>query len=137
MSVIPRRHLLALPCALAAGLRAAARTVRGRFTKGGTLITPEGRRIKLDGDESARKVYDDERLEGVDFEVEGEFKGDVFVAEPIHKRPLWAWRNGERRMVTYWCWVCFIRTYAPGPCWCCQAEFELDFKDPSAKDPTP
>ena len=98
--MIPRRHLLALPCALAAQLRAAARTVRGRFVKGGTLVTPEGRRIKLDGDESARKVYDDERLEGVDFEVEGDFKGDVFVAEPIHKRPLWAWRNGERRMVS-------------------------------------
>lgn len=111
--------------------------MRGRFVTGGTLVTPEGKKITLDGDESAQRVYQDERLEGVDFEVVGEFKDGKFVAQPIHLRPMWAYRNGERLMVTYWCWVCFIRTYAPGPCWCCQDPFVLDYKDPSAKDPTP
>lgn len=134
--MILRRTLLFL-APLAARLRAAERTLRGRFVTGGTLVTPDDRKVRLGGDESALKVYQDERLEGVDFEVVGELKDGVFVADPIHLRPLWAYRDGERRMVTYWCWVCFIRTWAPGPCWCCQAEFDLDFKDPSAKDPTP
>jgi hypothetical protein len=40
-------------------------------------------------------------------------------------------------MVTYWCQVSYIRTYAPGECWCCQDDTALDLKDPNSKDPTP
>jgi hypothetical protein len=33
-------------------------------------------------------------------------------------------------MITYWCDVCSIRAYTPGPCVCCQQETTLDLRDP-------
>ena len=35
-----------------------------------------------------------------------------------------------RKMITYWCDVCFIRAYAPGPCVCCPRETTLELRNP-------
>ena len=130
-----RRALFLVP--LAAWAAAAKTVVRGKFAAVGQLITPKGR-VKLNGDEATQKVLADPRLNGVDFEAVGEFTKDgQFEIAPIHERALWAYLNGQRLMVTYWCPVCYIRTYSPGECWCCQDDTQLDFKDPNAKDPTP
>jgi hypothetical protein len=42
-------------------------------------------------------------------------------------------QGGRLKYVTYWCEVCSIRSYAPGPCWCCQRETTLDLRDPDEK----
>ena len=39
-------------------------------------------------------------------------------------------KDGHVKVITYWCDVCSIRTYTPGPCWCCQKETLLDLRDP-------
>lgn len=133
-----RRALILAPmAALALQAEAKSTVVRGKFTATGQLTTPKGK-VKLTGDEETRKVLADPRLNGVDFEALGTFtKNNEFTIDPIHTRAIWAYRDGQRLMVTYWCGVCYIRTYAPGECWCCQDDTQLDFKDPNSKDPTP
>jgi predicted RNA-binding protein with PUA domain len=39
-------------------------------------------------------------------------------------------RDGRLKMVTYWCDICSIRTYIPGPCMCCQKYTDLDLRMP-------
>lgn len=123
--------------ALGWGLKG-AESIRGRFETGGTLIDPQGRRIRLTGDDPTKLVLNDARLQGMDLEALGTRGGEgSFTVGPIHERNLWVYRKGERLMVTYWCDICYIRTYSPGQCWCCQEDTKLDLKDPNSKDPTP
>ena len=80
-------------------------------------------------------VLKDPRLAGADFEALGQSSGPSgFRIDPIHTRALYAYRNGARLMVTYWCDVCYIRTYSPGVCWCCQDQTRLDLIDPATVD---
>ena len=55
---------------------------------------------------------------------------DQFVVDPIHTRAMFVHKDGHVKVITYWCDVCSIRTYTPGPCWCCQKETLLDLRDP-------
>ena len=55
---------------------------------------------------------------------------DHFVLDPNHARTVLAHNHGKTKMITYWCDVCSIRAYAPGPCVCCQKETTLDLRDP-------
>ncbi|MBY0504592.1 MAG: hypothetical protein K2X03_11825 [Bryobacteraceae bacterium] len=131
-----RRALLLAPLAAFAA-EAPKSAVRGKFLAPGELTTPKGK-VQLRGDEATEKVLADPRLNGMDFEALGRFtEANRFVINPIHERAIWAYRNGQRLMVTYWCPVCYIRTYSPGECWCCQDDTQLDLKDPNSKDPTP
>lgn len=115
-----------------------AESVRGRFEAGGAIVDSQGRRTKLTGDDPTKLVLNDARLNGMDLEALGSRSGEgSFAVGPIHERNLWVHRKGERLMVTYWCDICYIRTYSPGQCWCCQEETKLDLKDPNSKDPTP
>ena len=133
-----RRALIFAPLfALALKADAPKTAVRGKFNAVGQLTTPKGK-VKLKGDEATEKVLADARLNGMDFEALGRFtKDNEFTISPIHERAIWAYRAGQRLMVTYWCPVCYIRTYSPGECWCCQDDTLLDLKDPNSKDPTP
>ena len=117
-------------------------TLRGRFQIPGIVTTGQGKKIKLTGDEPTMLVLNDPRLNGLDFEAVGEFQGPgnkvgAFVINPIHLRAMWIYKNNQRLMVTYWCDICYIRTYSPGQCWCCQEDTRFDPKDPNSKDPTP
>ena len=42
-------------------------------------------------------------------------------------------KNGRIYLPHYFCQVCNITAYAPGPCWCCQAEFE--FREKETEEP--
>ena len=134
-----RRALIFVPFSpLILRAEAGKSTVRGKFSTVGTVTTANGKKVKLSGDEETTKVLADPRLNGHDFEALGRFtKDNQFEISPIHERAIWAYRDGQRMMVTYWCPVCYIRTYSPGICWCCQDDTKLDFKDPNSKDPTP
>ena len=133
-----RRALIFAPFTVLALRGEASKTaLRGKFSVPGQLSTAKGK-IKLTGDEATEKVLGDPRLNGFDFEALGRFtKANEFAIDPIHERAIWAYRGGQRLMVTYWCGVCYIRTYSPGECWCCQDDTQLDLKDPNSKDPTP
>ena len=115
--------LLALP----AVCQARKESVRGKLIDGPALQTKEGRVIRLEGDEPTLGVLKDSRIVGSDFEVAGSFTtAEQFMIDPIHLRSMFVHKDGKKLMITYWCGVCYIRTYTPGICWCCQDETELD-----------
>jgi len=87
--------------------------------------------ISLDGDAPTQGVLNDKRLAGFDLEVKGHFTApDQFLVDPIHTKAMFVHRDGHVKVITYWCDTCSIRTYTPGPCWCCQKETTLDLRDP-------
>ena len=132
-----RRHLLfaaglpflRFPCS--AALESA--TVRGQLGQsadGQPVLETEGRQVYLQGDEATTDVLSDERLKGTDFEAIGHFKSpDHFEINGIHTRSMFVHKAGQRLLITYWCDVCYIRTYSPGKCVCCQKYTDLDLRE--------
>ncbi|HET8549124.1 MAG TPA: hypothetical protein VFL57_14000 [Bryobacteraceae bacterium] len=133
-----RDFLLFAPVAVTAA-RAAGDSVRGTLTKSGAgkpaVKTRDGRLVELIGDNPTMLVLSDQRLAGADFEAVGQRKSpDVLEIAPIHTRAMFVHKAGKRLAVSYWCDICYIRTWAPGKCWCCQEETRLDPVDPATLD---
>lgn len=110
-------------------------TIRGtllqRPGKPPAVETADHHIISLDGDEPTKGVLNDKRLAGFDLEAKGHFTAsDQFLVDPIHTKAMFVHKDGHVKVITYWCDVCSIRTYTPGPCWCCQKETLLDLRDP-------
>jgi hypothetical protein len=96
-----------------------------------TLETADHKVITLDGDAPTRKVLHDERINGFEVHAAGHFTAPgKFLVDPQHKHSLLVHQHGKVKAITYWCDVCGIRAYTPGPCVCCQKETELDLRDP-------
>jgi hypothetical protein len=94
------------------------------------IETAEQKLIVLDGDGTTGHVLHDKRLAGQDFEALGHFtSADHFQVDPAYTHALHVLKDGKRFMVTYWCDVCSIRQYEPGPCMCCQRETHLDLRE--------
>ena len=109
----------------------------GRLVQGGktALLTLEGKTIGVAGDDPTDKILHDARLNGRVFEAKGRWSGaGAFTIDPIETRSLVVLEGAKRSRVTYYCDVCSIRTYSPGPCMCCQAETRLDLIDPAVKE---
>ncbi len=95
------------------------------------LLTTDHKRVVLEGDETESKVLADMRVNGFDVQVTGHFTAEGhFLIDPAHHHPLLVRQNGHLKLITYWCEVCSIRAYTPGPCACCQKETALDLRDP-------
>ncbi|MBE0658174.1 MAG: hypothetical protein IH602_10825 [Bryobacteraceae bacterium] len=117
-------------------------TISGRLqaSNGGPVLlkTEDGKLITLEGDVSTKAVLRDARVIREQFEAVGEWKSpDRFLIDPIHKKALFIRRGGELLVITYWCEICAIRTYAPGRCQCCQDETALDPRDPKLENTAP
>ena len=109
-------------------------SIRGKLTKssdGKPIVVPStGKPISVEGDDATVAVLNDQRLAGADFEAIGHFTSpDHFIIDPITSRAMFVHKNGKRLMITYWCDVCYIRTYTPGVCWCCQKYTDLDLRE--------
>ncbi|MGD0619885.1 MAG: hypothetical protein ABSB67_19730 [Bryobacteraceae bacterium] len=135
-----RRTVLSLVCAAgivrAESLKEAS--LRGTLTRTPqgqpSVTTAEGKTVLLDGDEGTRSVVNDERLRGMDFEALGHFiTADRFMIDPIYQRAMFVHKDGKRLFITYWCNVCYIRTYVPGNCRCCQKYTDLDLTENDAQ----
>src|SRR5579885_1798646 len=101
--------------------------------QGPTLETASHQTIFLSGDEGTMKVLNDPRVRGFDLEAKGHFTApDKFQVDPLYTKAMFVHKDGHLKVITYWCDTCSIRTYAPGPCWCCQQETTLDLRDPDA-----
>lgn len=131
MVVMTRRALFAL---IAARALLAGEQLRGTLEPERVLRTSDGRRVPLTGDDPTLLVLDDKRLHGADFEVDGAWDGKQFRIGPIHLRSMFVHRSGQRLAVSYWCDICYIRTWSPGTCWCCQEHTKLDPIDPATLD---
>lgn len=139
-----RRHLnalfLSLPLTQA---RAATRpSIAGRLQpavgEGLSIQTTDGRQVHLDGDTSTKAVLRDPRVIREDFLALGEWKSkDLFQIDPIHLKAMFIRRGGKQLVITYWCDVCAIRTYAPGRCQCCQEQTAFDPRDPALENSAP
>ena len=133
-----RAVALLLGCCLAAacfaeGSRPASikGTLVQRPGKPPAIETADHHVISLEGDEPTQSVLQDKRLAGFDLEVRGHFTApDQFQVDPFHTQAMFVHRGGHIKVITYWCDTCSIRTYTPGPCWCCQKETILDLRDP-------
>ena len=138
MDVARRRILVLLPFVPGAVRTAfaAGTAFRGKLVDGPALQTTDGKRLKLTGDAETMGTLKDARLAGSDFEVVGALAGDTVTIAPIQEAALFAYRDGKRLRVTYWCDVCAIRTYTPGLCWCCREETVLDLRAPDTVDKT-
>lgn len=113
--------------------------IRGKLTQRAgqspAVETPNGKLIALDGDAGTLGVLNDKRLAGTDLNLKGHFSGTTqFVVDPIHTRAMLVHKNGKTYRITYWCDICAIRTYSPGPCVCCQQETQVDLRDPDSKE---
>ncbi len=131
-----RMFLLMFPAAACFADGPAKISVRGRLTQPNgqapALETSDRKMIALDGDEPTRGILKDKRLAGADMEATGHFANpNEFIVDPIHTTALHVYKDGKRFKISYWCSTCSIRTYTPGPCWCCQQETELDLQDDS------
>lgn len=127
--------------ALAVGSLCAAQapeTLRGKLIvragQAPAIETAEHRLVTLDGDDVTRKVLHDQRVNGFEVEVKGHYTApDRFLIDPSHTRAMLVRQDGKLKMITYWCDICAIRAYTPGPCVCCQRETTLDLRDPDEK----
>lgn len=103
-----------------------------REGKPAAVETADHKVIELDGDASTQKVLADNRLNGYEVQARGHFTTPTrFTVDPFHERGLVAVKNGSVKIITYFCDVCNIRQYTPGPCPCCQREMTLELRDPS------
>ena len=132
------RVCLCLLILAASSLSAAAppksETVRGKLVvqsgEATVVETAEHQRVVLDGDQPTRKVLHDPRVNGFEVEARGHFTAPgQFLIDPQHTRALVVREGGKPKMITYWCDVCYIRAYAPGPCVCCQKDTDLELRD--------
>jgi hypothetical protein len=123
------------------GFALAAENAKGEVLKGKMIIGPkedpaaetsDHGRVALSSDESNMKVLHDERINGFEMEARGHFTAPGrFQIDPQHTRALLVRdKDGKLKMITYWCDVCSIRTFMPGPCMCCQKYTDLDLRLP-------
>lgn len=132
-----RRFLLTVFTAVLSGFAAVpGLSLRGRLIQASgqspALEIAGGKRVQLQGDQPTLGVLNDQRLAGADLEAVGHFNSpDVFEIDPIHTKALFVHKDGRKLYVTYWCDVCYIRTYTPGICVCCQKYTDLDLRDTS------
>src|SRR4051812_19366734 len=106
-------------------------TVRGKLIlqDGKPALQAASGAVVLDGDDATRGVLNDKRLLGSDIEAAGHYSNSkLFVVNPIHTKALYVYHDGHRHTISYWCKVCSIRTYTPGPCMCCQEDTALDLQ---------
>ncbi len=132
MGSVKRRSFLPLLFALPAlAIEPDAESVRGKLMDVPAVRTSDGGTVALSGDDPTMLVLRDKRLAGMDLEIHGHKSAPgQFTIDKIHTRSLFAYQDGKKRMITYWCDVCYIRTFSPGPCWCCQEDTRLDLIDP-------
>lgn len=106
-------------------------TLKQQNGKPPVLQVPGQKPVTLHGDEPTMGVLNDKRLADVDLEAIGHFASpELFEVDPIHTRAMFVHKDNKRLLITYWCDVCYIRTYTPGVCWCCQKYTDLDLREP-------
>jgi hypothetical protein len=130
--------LPAIAVVVAAATLPGTTTVRGKLAihenAPATLETADRQIITLSADDTISKVLTDARLNGFEVEARGQFTApNKFQIDASQTNPFLVRTDGHLKMVTYWCDVCSIRDYTPGPCRCCQRETVLDLRDPDAK----
>lgn len=86
------------------------------------LVTETGEVHPLIKDLRSRGYFMDERLRNRTMELHVyKYPGLPFV----RLIDAYSFKDGKKYAVDYWCTICAITTYQPGPCPCCQDEIQL------------
>lgn len=95
------------------------------------LETAERKLVFAEGEPETIAVLTDQRLEGMELELLGDFKApDRFAVGSFYtSKSMIVHKDGKRYTISYWCPVCSIRSYTPGKCKCCQQETHLDLEE--------
>jgi hypothetical protein len=86
------------------------------------LVTDSGEVVPIVKDLRSRGLFMDERLRDRAMELEVHRYPKLPFVQVIE---VYSLKGGKRYRVDYWCDVCAISTFQPGPCPCCQAEITL------------
>jgi hypothetical protein len=86
------------------------------------LVTESGEAHPIIKDVRSRGFWLDKRLRDRSVELHvHKFPGLPF----LRLMDVYSFKDGKKYRVDYWCTICAITTYQPGPCPCCQDEIEL------------
>jgi hypothetical protein len=97
-----------------------------------TLKTAEGKFYPFLPVDTAAAIWMDERFRQRDLQVTARIFPATDFIEVIK---LQSWRNGKLHDLYYFCDICYITAYKPGPCECCQEPVE--FRETPAEDNNP
>jgi len=86
------------------------------------LVTDDGKTYPLVKDDGSRMFFKDKTLLDRPMRLTGRV---IPKTQMLQVMKVQSYVKGELRDVFYWCDICSIRTYEPGPCSCCQAPMEL------------
>ena len=86
------------------------------------LVTEKGEIHPLIKDIRSRGLFLDKRLRDRPMELHvHKYAGLPFV----RLIDVYSFKDGKKHKLDYWCTICAIATFEPGPCPCCQDEIEL------------
>lgn len=91
----------------------------GRFG----FVDKEGKLYIFDPADSSTAVFTDERVRARDLQITARLN----LKKQLELIKVQSIREGKLYDIYYFCEICNIRAYAPGPCPCCQKE--LEFKE--------
>ena len=84
------------------------------------LITSQGARHFFDPSDQRALIFREPRVRDKIMRVHGPLSGNELTIVNLYSI-----LEGVPYRMYYRCEVCNITTYAPGPCWCCQDDFEF------------
>jgi hypothetical protein len=85
------------------------------------LQDESGAVLAFRADDPRAEIFLDPRVRAMQIEVRGWLR----PGETIEILSVYSIHGGRRHHLHYRCDVCDITATAPGPCWCCGADFEL------------
>jgi hypothetical protein len=83
--------------------------------------TESGERYFFLADDDRTRMFQDSRVREKLLEIRAWDRGE----SRLELVRVYSIKGGKLFDLHYYCSVCSIRSYAGGPCWCCQQEFEL------------
>ena len=85
------------------------------------LVSPDGKRYRFLSTDSSTAMFTDARVRQRDLQITAKLlpgdKLEIVTVQSI--------REGKLYDIYYFCELCNVRAYAPGPCPCCRAELEF------------
>jgi hypothetical protein len=109
--------------------RAGRRQACGEDARRFALVDADGRlRLFAENDELAR-IFEDPRVREKDLLV----RARETAAHALEIIKVFSVRGGRINDLRYYCDVCHINAYVPGPCPCCGRQMELVEEDPEGR----
>jgi hypothetical protein len=85
------------------------------------IVNKDAKLFKFDNTDPSTKVFTDARVRARDLQITARLN----AREQLELIKLQSVREGKLYDIYYFCEVCNIRAYSPGPCPCCRNELEF------------